>query len=663
MDALADQLHSIAGTRWQRIVEPIWASLYRFGERRPTLLYSLVALVAQVVAVAPIVIYLMIFRAALLDGKAMSDAATVFGGLLCVVIGLFFFIEGLNFALMPLGEVIGRHLRDRHVSWVLLFVCALGLLVTLCEPAVNSLQTLGSSVDARAAPHLFFLVNTWGSWLLLFVGAGVGAAASLGTLRIRRRWSLKPLVYTFVPLCLALSYIGVFAIPQLASVVEIAWDCGGITTGLVSTAIIISFGIGSGGQQSESTVEGFGIVTLASLLPIIFVLLQSFLMVAIYTDEEIAKVAGEHVLAAAEPPSLANQTPYYEMIIALRSVVPLAFFLWFTLKVLLRKPLPKVLSLLNDVRNVGAAPSFVYEVDPRVQSNDVELRTAVEVEVETENVKLDDDDDDDGGCCDAAAGGGDGAVVALAADDDADEQWRLQPPNAVVAERVSAVPWLTMLLGMLFCLVGAGVFNLGLTYGLAALGEQAGAVLPAAFAETDEVQGSPFYSRANGVVVVAFFSLCLGFFVTIAEPGLQVMGRKIEVVTNGAFRSAYLVTAVALGVACGMATGIMRIVLGLEFIYIITALYSVALLLTAISEEDLVNVAWDSAGVTTGVQTTPFVLALGLHLTKTTQQQNGGAGGGFGVLALASVGPIITVLGFGLGVRLLKAIKARFAKQ
>jgi hypothetical protein len=220
-----------------------------------------------------------------------------------------------------------------------------------------------------------------------------------------------------------------------------------------------------------------------------------------------------------------------------------------------------------------------------------------------------------------------------------------------------------MLLGMLFCLVGAGVFNLGLTYGLAALGEQAGAVLPAAFAETDEVQGSPFYSRANGVVVVAFFSLCLGFFVTIAEPGLQVMGRKIEVVTNGAFRSAYLVTAVALGVACGMATGIMRIVLGLEFIYIITALYSVALLLTAISEEDLVNVAWDSAGVTTGVQTTPFVLALGLHLTKTTQQQNGGAGGGFGVLALASVGPIITVLGFGLGVRLLKAIKARFAKQ
>jgi hypothetical protein len=211
-----------------------------------------------------------------------------------------------------------------------------------------------------------------------------------------------------------------------------------------------------------------------------------------------------------------------------------------------------------------------------------------------------------------------------------------------------------MLLGMVACLLGAGIFNIGLTYGLAAMGEQAGTLLPAAFAKVAEVEGSPIYAHETGIAIVVLFSLLLGFFVTIAEPGLQVMGRKIEVVTNGNFRAMFLVTAVAMGVACGMAIGILRIILELQFLYVITGLYGLALLLTAISEEDIVNVAWDSAGVTTGVQTTPFVLALGIHLTKTT---NGA--GGFGVLALASVGPIISVLAFGLAVRVIKKLKLR----
>jgi hypothetical protein len=336
LSAVHAQLKQLSGSRLARCFEPFASRFFALAERKPTLVYAIVALMAQIVAVVPIVTYLMLFRAIFFDGRALSDAAQVLGGLVCVILGLFCFMEGLNFALMPLGEVIGHHLRHRHVVWVLVFVCLLGLLVTLCEPAVNALQTLGDSVDPEKSVHLFFLVNRWGNLLLLFVGAGVGVASSLGTMRIRRRWSLKPLIYVFVVLALALSFVGVFAIPQLKTVVEIAWDCGGITTGLVSTAIIISFGIGSGGSESDSTIEGFGIVTLASLVPIIFVLLQSFLLVALYTDEEIAAVAAAHVAEMAEPLPLEAQSPYYEMIISVRSVAPLAFFLLVTLKVLLR---------------------------------------------------------------------------------------------------------------------------------------------------------------------------------------------------------------------------------------------------------------------------------------------------------------------------------------
>lgn len=650
----------MSGSRFARCVEPLASRFYALAERKPTLVYAVVALLAQIVAVVPIVTYLMLFRAIFFDGRALSDAAQVLGGLVCVILGLFCFMEGLNFALMPLGEVIGHHLRHRHVAWVLLFVCLLGLLVTLCEPAVNALQTLGDSVDPEKSVHLFFLVNRWGNLLLLFVGAGVGVASSLGTMRIRRRWSLKPLIYTFVVLALALSFVGVFAIPQLKTVVEIAWDCGGITTGLVSTAIIISFGIGSGGSESDSTIEGFGIVTLASLVPIIFVLLQSFLLVALYTDEEIAAVAAAHVAEMAEPLPLEAQSPYYEMIISVRSVAPLAFFLLVTLKVLLRKPLPKTQSMLNSERRVGAMPSFLYEVDNRVPSNDIEL-----LEARSDNESGDDaallNDDEDGDAEEEMAAAAAAATAVVPLEDDATSSSSSSSSSVnfgaityFVAPRVTQRPWLTMLLGMVACLLGAGIFNIGLTYGLAAMGEQAGTLLPAAFVKVPEVEGSPVYAHETGIAIVVLFSLLLGFFVTIAEPGLQVMGRKIEVVTNGNFRAMFLVTAVAMGVACGMAIGILRIILELQFLYVITGLYGLALVLTAISEEDIVNVAWDSAGVTTGVQTTPFVLALGIHLTKTT---NGA--GGFGVLALASVGPIISVLAFGLAVRIIKKLKLR----
>lgn len=88
-----------------------------------------------------------------------------------------------------------------------------------------------------------------------------------------------------------------------------------------------------------------------------------------------------------------------------------------------------------------------------------------------------------------------------------------------------------------------------------------------------------------------------------------------------------------------MTVGATKILFGAGLIYFIIFKYAVALSLTAFINEDFVNIAWDSAGVTTGPVTVPFVLSVGVGCSKAVK-----ASEGFGILACASVWPIISVL-------------------
>jgi hypothetical protein len=100
---------------------------------------------------------------------------------------------------------------------------------------------------------------------------------------------------------------------------------------------------------------------------------------------------------------------------------------------------------------------------------------------------------------------------------------------------------------------------------------------------------------------------------------------------------------VSTGVAFGIALGLAKLIFELPLVWILAGTYAVAAVLTLLSSEAFVNVAWDSAGVTTGPVTVPLVLAMGLGFGNATQAVEG-----FGILCLASVGPIITVLISGL---------------
>ncbi len=198
----------------------------------------------------------------------------------------------------------------------------------------------------------------------------------------------------------------------------------------------------------------------------------------------------------------------------------------------------------------------------------------------------------------------------------------------------------------MLCVLGMILFSLGLTYGLSLLGVQSGSLVPAAFTTIETVLNSPLYAYGLGLAIAVLFAWLLGFGSTLAEPALNALGATVQQLTNGAFKKSMLNYTVSIGVACGIALGLLKITFDLSLGYFLLPGYIIAVVLTLLSSEDFVNIAWDSAGVTTGPVTVPLVLAMGLGLGDAVDAVEG-----FGILSLASIGPIISVLTMGLGIR------------
>lgn len=502
--------------------------------------YVSVRLKDQIKAVVPLAVYLVLFQLLILR-QNVADSWIITGGLISVIIGLMFFMEGLKIGLMPFGESIGSTLPAKsRLPVVMLIAFLLGIGVTFAEPAIGALKTAGSIVNVDQAPFLYSLLNDWSDIMVLVVGIGVGLAAVIGTLRFLYGWSLKPLVYlTLIPTILLTLYI--HTRPELSKTLGLAWDCGAVTTGPVTVPLVLSLGIGiaAAAGKGHSSLSGFGIVMLASLFPIIGVEALAIFVASTTTPEAIIEST---TMAATTTSTLAwyEKTPGLEIILGIRAIVPLVLFLVFVMVFVLREK----------VRHKGA---ITY--------------------------------------------------------------------------------------GITLCVLGMIIFNVGLSYGLAKLGGQSGGLVPAAFTQHEAVSESPLYSYAVGLIVALIFAWLLGFGATLAEPALNALGMTVENLTNGAFRKKLLMYSVSFGVGTGIAVGILKIVFDIPLAYLIVPGYLIAVILTYISTEEFVNIAWDSAGVTTGPVTVPLVLAMGLGFGDAV-----GAIEGFGILSMASIGPIISVL-------------------
>jgi len=390
-------------------------------------------------------------------------------------------------------------------------------------------------------------LGEWAGTLVLVVGMGVGLAAVLGTSRFLYNWSLKPMIYMALVPTIGLT-VYCMQDPDLAKILGLAWDCGAVTTGPVTVPLVLALGIGiaASGGKGDSSLSGFGIVTLASLFPIIAVLCLAVYVSTVTTPEAII-AAAQASTAVAAVPAWHELTPWAEIKGGAQAIIPLVIFLFLVLKLVLR-------------------------------------------------------------------------------------------------EKVQEAGILTY--GLVLCVTGMMIFNVGLSYGLAKLGEQSGSMVPAAFKGIEAVAGSPLYTYALGIFIAGIFAWLLGFGATLAEPALNALGQTVETLTNGSFKKTTLMYAVSIGVGFGLTLGVMKIIFEWPIAYMVIVGYTIGIVLTALSSEEFVNVAWDSAGVTTGPITVPLVLAMGLGFGNAVEAVEG-----FGILSMASICPIVSVLITGLWVQ------------
>lgn len=508
--------------------------------------YVSVRFMEQVKSVVPLALYLALFQVLILR-QLVQNSWMIMSGLFAVIVGLMFFMEGLKLGLMPFGTIIGKRLPEKSpLPLVLVITLLLGIGVTFAEPAIGALKVAGQNVVVEHAAYLYVLLNDWSEALVLVIGFSVGLAAVIGTLRFLYGWSLKPFIYGSLAPVLALTVYGA-SDPDLTNVLGLAWDAGAVTTGPVTVPLVLALGIGiaTAAGKGDSGLSGFGIVTLASLFPIIGVLMLAFYIAATATPAEII-AAAHHASGAIQAvvPAWYERSPGMEIVLGVRAILPLVLFLFVVLRLILKDSLP----------NKG---EIMY--------------------------------------------------------------------------------------GIGLAIIGMCVFNLGLTYGLSQLGGNVGRLVPAAFMSLLGVPISPIYVYSVGLILSLVFAWGLGFGATVAEPALNALGTTAENLTNGVFKKKTLIMAVSLGVAIGIATGLAKLIFDLPLVWLILVGYLLAFVLTIFSSEAFVNVAWDSAGVTTGPITVPLVLAMGLGFGNATHAVEG-----FGILSMASIGPILTVLVTGL---------------
>ena len=188
-----------------------------------------------------------------------------------VILGLTYFIDGLEQGLFPLGETMAHAFaRKGSIFWLLTFAFCLGFGTTVAEPALIAVAgeaaeiaseggMIEDTIDARSSYTL---------GLRLTVAFSVGLALVVGVLRIIRGWPIHYLIIT--------GYSGVVLMTALApaEIIGIAYDSGGVTTSTITVPLVTALGVGlaSSIKGRNPMIDGFGLIAFASLTPMIFVM-------------------------------------------------------------------------------------------------------------------------------------------------------------------------------------------------------------------------------------------------------------------------------------------------------------------------------------------------------------------------------------------------------
>ncbi|MEH6616998.1 MAG: DUF1538 domain-containing protein [Porticoccus sp.] len=224
----------------------------------------------------PIVLVILFFQFLVLQ-QPLPNVTQLLTGVLFVVLGLTFFIHGLEQGLFPIGEAMAHAFaRKGSVAWLLIFAFFLGFGTTVAEPALIAVAAEAANVAANGQmiEATETAKSSYANGLRFTVALSVGLAIVIGVLRIIKGWPIQWLIiggYTLVVIMTMLA-------PK--EIIGIAYDSGGVTTSTITVPLVTALGVGlaSSIKGRNPMVDGFGLIAFASLTPIIFVMAYGMLI-------------------------------------------------------------------------------------------------------------------------------------------------------------------------------------------------------------------------------------------------------------------------------------------------------------------------------------------------------------------------------------------------
>ena len=220
---------------------------------------------------APILVVVAFFQFVVI-GEPLPNPVEMLIGVVMVVLGLSFFIRGLEMGLFPLGESMAYDFAKKgSLGWLLAFAFALGFGTTVAEPALTAVA--GEAAEVAAGGGIIDddeeARERYALGLRLTVALSVGVAIVVGVYRILRGWPIQYLILGGYVVVVAMTP---FAPPEI---VGIAYDSGGVTTSTITVPLVTALGIGlsTAINGRNPRVDGFGLIAFASLTPMILVMI------------------------------------------------------------------------------------------------------------------------------------------------------------------------------------------------------------------------------------------------------------------------------------------------------------------------------------------------------------------------------------------------------
>ena len=470
----------------------------------------------------PIIAVVVFFQLVILQ-QIPENTLVMAAGLLIVAVGVALFLQGLELSIFPVGKSLSNQFARRgSVPILLSFGFAMGFSAVVAEPALIAVAQQAEEISEGKIKALT---------LRILVAVSVGLVVALGVFRTIFGY---PLHWFMIIGYIVVVIITWFAPPEI---VGLAYDSGGVTTNIVTVPLIAALGIGLAAsiRGRNPLLDGFGLVALAVMVPMITVQLYG---IVVYSGE----TADPTVLPTLAGNGTADQTP-----VLLRMLLDLAE--------MVRDVLPIIITILF----------FQYLVLRRGLTN----------------------------------------------------------PRKI-------------LFGFALVVLGLYAFVVGLKLGLFPIGTSMARQL----------------MSMEGYLFVYLFAFMIGFATTMAEPALIAIGHQAEQAAAGTINGNAIRIIVAVGVALGITLGVHRIISGDSIHHYIIGGYILVIILTALAPRYIIPLAYDLGGVTTSEVTVPLVTALGIGLASSIEGRNVLIDG-FGLIAFASIFPIVTVMSYAIIVEML----------